>query len=261
MSVLEDAIGGIIKPLAEEITKLQVNGMIDELNPDFMEGVDLEAKKQELIEKYEDSMVEALGPGIKALVSKAKLLAMGTKDFVTRLLSIPMAIISATPTGPGVSINLILPLIKQLQGEARNLAQVYDELDSALESLRVKELSETNAAINAAYTTIKIEMGVAATLCAAVGVPCGDEQNVEEPEVNSPMSAEAKDCDNYSPDSSHTNTSTYPKNPEYCTRFEGIMSLSDFKENKTLGKTAQQQYDEWLLENRKCSSCKNFKKR
>lgn len=260
MSVLEDAIGGIIKPLAEEITKLQVDGLLDELSPEFMDGVDLEAKRQELIEKAGDSMTKALEPGIKTLVSKAKLLATGTKDLVTRILSIPMAIISATPTGPGISINLILPLVKQLQGEARNLAQVYDELDSSLESLRIKELSETNKAIGGAYTTIKIEMGVASALCAAVGVPCGENQEVEEPEVNSPMSAEAKDCKNYTPDSGHTNTNTYPKSPEYCTNFEGIMSLNDFKDNKALGKTAQQQYNEWLLENRKCACCKNFKK-
>ena len=53
-------------------------------------------------------------------------------------------------------------------------------------------------------------------------------------------------------------TETYPKSPEYCLGFDPVMSLEDFKDTEE--KTAQEQYDEWLLENRKCSCCKNYKK-
>ena len=246
---MEDLLNAIIEPLSGILTQRNLPKKIDLLE---------ESAKKEMIEKITSGYAAGLEGNIKDLASKLRLLIEGSADFTTRLLSVPMAIMSVTPVGPGVSPNLILPLIMELRGEAKNLAAIYDEAETALDAVVPDDTG--NQTIDNSKKGIKTLMKSAAVLCALVGVKCGKEEAKDTSAYEkSPMSTEAKDCEKYTPDSSHTNTSTYPANPEYCTRFEGMMSLDDFVTDD-IG-TKEDKYNDWLQKNRKCSSCKNFKKR
>ena len=199
--MIDEILKGLAKPLAEGLSRIQAKKMISELSPEFSEGLDLEAKQQEFIDSAKGSMETALGPGIKDLTSKLVLLTTGAIDFATRLATVPLAIISVTPSGPGVSVNLILPLIKELQGEARNLSKTYDETKSTVEALKIPELAEENGAINTIYKAIQAELVTVKTMILLVGVKCdGDEGGDTSAYEKSPIEPEpysADDCVNF----------------------------------------------------------------
>ena len=259
------AIESILAPLGEELTnefsKIQVGKIFDGLSSEDIEDMGgweaIEEKKSELAEKMKSGMGSSMATSISKLASKLVLLTTGAVDFATRLLSIPLAIIGMGTTGPTISVNLILPLLKQLQGEARNLSSVYDDVDSSRKALQLEELGESNGVIKGVNDAIEAELKLVKYMVLLVGVRCGGE-DAEEPEVNSPMSVDASECTNYRTDEEHMDTETYPKSAEYCLGFDPVMTVDSFKDNEE--KTAQEQYDEWLQENRKCSCCKNYKK-
>ena len=134
------------------------------------------------VSEIEKKMKETLGgdknflKGLKNLGSKISLLIDSTIDFGTMLASIPMAIIGMGTTGPTISVNLILPLLKQLQGQAKNMSSIYDEVESSLEGFQIPELAEKNETIRYGYETIQGFMDVVSTACALVGVSCGDKE-------------------------------------------------------------------------------------
>lgn len=261
MSAIESMLEPLTGALTKEFTKIQAEKIFEDLSPEDIEDMGgleaLEEEKEKLAEQMSDGMGSSIATSVAKLASKLTLLTTGAIGFATRLASIPIAIIGMGTTGPTISINLILPLLQQLQGEARNLSSVYDDVESSRKALQLEELGESNNAIEGVNTAIELELKLVKTMVMLVGVSCGGEEATE-PEVNSPMKVDASECSNYRTDSDHMDTETYPKSPEYCLNFEPIMSLEDFKDNET--QTAQEQYDEWLQENRKCSCCKKYKK-
>lgn len=280
--IIKSALEKTILPaLANVFAEVNIDSYLKEIDPEDLKNINRES----LISDSKKALEGSLGPGIKRLISKLILLYSGTFDFAMRLASIPLAIIGMGTTGPTISINLILPLLKQIQGEARNLSQVYDEVDSSLEALQIKEMAESNDIINGAYeAAIKPAMLAASIACSIVGVKCGD-QEAQEPEVESPMPVDATVCKEYRTDPEHANTDEFPKDALWCLNFEHIMkkTIDDFqddedgtaadkyeawrKENDRVledftgseTQTAEEEYMDWLREHRVCKNCKNFK--
>lgn len=217
--------------------------------------------------------------GLKGLGNKITLLLESTVDFATRLATVPLAIIGAGTTGPTISVNLILPLIKQLQGEGRNLAQIYEDVTMGLESFQIDKLAAGNTVIGGIYTAITAVLSTAAIAISIVGIKCGNQEAQDTSEYEkSPLSVDATTCKEYSTTQEYA---SQPKEGWMCTKFKHIQekTLEDFggdsekyeewrKENaKTVDDfqdspekgTKEAQYLEWLKENHLCKYCKNFK--
>ena len=290
MSAIEKLLEPLAGELSDAFVKVQVNKVFEGLSDADIEeiGADkIQAKREELTKTMGTGMTKSMVSSTKKLASKLVLLTEGAIDFAIRLATIPLAIIGMGTTGPTISINLILPLIKQLQGEARNLSSVYDDVKSSLEALQMEDLSESNAIIGGIYTTIQAEMKIVKTMVLLVGVRCDGEEGDDISEYEeSPMPVDATVCKEYRTDEEHANTEEYPKDAIWCTRFEHIMgkTINDFqddeygtaadkyeewrKENAKVledftgseTETAEEQYMAWLKENHVCKNCKNFKR-
>jgi hypothetical protein len=271
--------------ISKELAKIQAEnfvGEIEGLDPEKIEEK-ISQCTEELTEIYKDSLAD----GLDTMQGDLELLYNGSIDFVTRLASVPLAIIGMGTTGPTISINLILPLIKQLQGEARNLANVYKKVESSIKGFEIDKLAEKNETIGTIYGLLTAALSAIAILVSLVGVKCGKEKAKDTSEYEkSPMPVDAKDCDNYRADEEHP-IQEFPPDPIWCTRFEHVMTktledfqddesgtaaekyeawrkdnakvLEDFQDDPKLG-TAEEQYLSWLRENRACKNCKNYKK-
>lgn len=235
----------------------------------------------EIIENFKESIGGSTSfiNGLKGLGNKITLLLESTVDFATRLATVPLAIIGAGTTGPTISVNLILPLIKQLQGEGRNLAQIYEDVTMGLESFQIDKLAAGNTVIGGIYTAITAILSTAAIAISIVGIKCGNQeaQDISEYE-KSPIPVDATTCKEYSTTQEYA---SQPREGWMCTKFKHIQekTLEDFggdsekyeewrKENaKTVDDfqdspekgTKESQYLEWLKENHLCKYCKNFK--
>ena len=278
-AIIETALEQLKPILAEAYADAALGNKLVELQE---KGIDTSEIKAQFQNSFSNS--KSFIKGLKGLGDKISLLFEATVDFATRLATIPLAIIGMGTTGPTISINLILPLIKQLQGEGRNLAQIYEEVETGLDSFQIPSLAENNSTINGIYATLTGILSVAAGLVALVGIKCGDQEAKDTSEYEkSPMPVDATVCTNYLPVQEHQED---PKESTWCTRFEDIMGKTpdDFeddedgtkeekyeawrKENaKTLEdfedteeETKEEQYIAWLREHRVCRNCKNFKK-
>ena len=278
-AIIETALEQLKPILAEAYADAALGNKLVELQE---KGIDTSEIKAQFQNSFSNS--KSFIKGLKGLGDKISLLFEATVDFATRLATIPLAIIGMGTTGPTISINLILPLIKQLQGEGRNLAQIYEEVETGLDSFQIPSLAENNSTINGIYATLTGILSVAAGLVALVGIKCGDQEAKDTSEYEkSPMPVDATVCTNYLPVQEHQED---PKESTWCTKFEDIMGKTpdDFeddedgtqeekyeawrKENaKTLEdfedteeETKEEQYIAWLREHRVCRNCKNFKK-
>ncbi len=278
-AIIETALEQLKPILAEEYTNAALGNKLVELQE---KGIDTSEIKAQFQNSFSNS--KSFIKGLKGLGDKISLLFEATVDFATRLATIPLAIIGMGTTGPTISINLILPLIKQLQGEGRNLAQIYEEVETGLDSFQIPSLAENNSTINGIYATLTGILSVAAGLVALVGIKCGDQEAKDTSEYEkSPMPVDATVCTNYLPSQEHQED---PKESAWCTRFEDIMgkTLDDFEDDengtkeekyeawrkdnaKTLEdfedteeETREEQYIAWLREHKVCRNCKNFKK-
>jgi len=261
---LMEAIGNIASPKLEDLEKLKESGVIseEELN-------EIIKTKEEQIKTAVDGAIRKLNE----LGSAYSLLAIGTVSLVTRIAGSVAGIISITPVGPGISPNLLLPLLQQLKGEGDNLSKVFDEVNTKLEEtkpfldyLKNPETGEENPAVSAIITTITGTLATTKIACLAVGSPC-DGEDAEMPNPDTPQAEEykASDCENYEADDEHTGTNPetqepWPEERKYCKKFEALItkSIDDFQD--TPEKTAQEQYDEWLA-GTTCNDCKFFKKK
>ncbi len=268
--------------ISKELAKVQAENFVGE-----MEGLDpeeIEEKINECASELTEVYKESLADGLDTMQGDLELLYDGSIDFVTRLATVPLAIIGMGTTGPTISVNLILPLIKQLQGEARNLANVYKKVESSIKGFEIDKLAEKNEAIGTIYGLLTAALSAIAILVSLVGVKCGKEKAKDTSEYEkSPMPVDATVCTNYLPSQEHQED---PKESTWCTRFDDIMSktLDDFQDDedgtkeekyeawrkdnaKTLEdfedteeETREEQYLAWLREHRVCRNCKNFKK-
>ncbi len=263
--------------ISKELATIQAENFVGE-----MEGLDPEEMKEkisqcteELTEIYKDSLAD----GLNTMQGDLELLYDGSIDFTTRLATVPLAIIGMGTTGPTISVNLILPLIKQLQGEARNLSNVYKKVESSIKGFEIDKLAEKNETIRTIYGLLTAALSAIAILVSLVGVKCGNEKAKDTSEYEkSPLSVDATTCKEYSTTQEYA---SQPREGWMCTKFKHIQekTLEDFggdsekyeewrKENaKTIDDfqdspekgTKEAQYLGWLKENHLCKYCKNFK--
>lgn len=278
-AIVETALEQLKPILAEAYADAALGNKLVELQE---KGIDTSEIKAQFQTSFSNS--KSFIKGLKGLGDKISLLFEATVDFATRLATIPLAIIGMGTTGPTISINLILPLIKQLQGEGRNLAQIYEEVETGLDSFQIPSLAENNSTINGIYTTLTGILSVAAGLVALVGIKCGNQEAKDTSEYEkSPMPVDATVCTNYLPAQEYQEE---PRESTWCTRFEDIMGKTpdDFEDDESGAKeekyeawrkenaktledfedseeeTKEEQYIAWLREHRVCRNCKNFKK-
>lgn len=183
----------------------------------------------------------------------AGLLTVGSAEFATRIALVPPAIISATPMGPGVSAQLVPPLIKSLKGEGDNLSKVYDDCSSKMDKLGLNDVLSESSSRSASKFGIDISpistilsvvggaMSLAKPLILMVGSSVGGESGTP-PEVEPPISIEynAEDCSNFIYITPPIDPETPGDiSPENCNKFTPMTEGSE----------------------RKCDNCKFFSKK
>lgn len=277
-------VNGLMQPILNKLLEIITKPIIDTMNNTFGEaikkieelkekGVELKEnanieKLKEQQQKAKEELIKKTQARLKKFGSAMSLLIDGVKSLSIRLATIPAAIISATPVGPGVSPNLVLPLLQQLKGEGDNLSKVYDDAKAAWDELGLEDmdLGEENGYVAEVLATITTAFGIAKTACMLVGSGVDGIEAVM-PEIEIPIDIpeyKASDCANYASSGSESE-----KECKYCTKFSPTSpdkSIYDFQD--TPEKTAQEQYDEWfsawIEENRDsftCNDCKFFKKK
>lgn len=98
---------------------------------------------------------------ISELGTSCGLLTTSTATFASRIAMIPPAIISATPLGPGVSANMIAPMLQQLKSDGDNLSKVYDTCNSKISKLGLKTLARNIPIVSSIMTVVDTAMGIA----------------------------------------------------------------------------------------------------
>ena len=277
-------VNGLIQPILDKLLEIITKPIIDIMDKTFGDaikkieelkekGVELKEnanieKLKEQQQKAKEELIKKTQARLKKFGSAMSLLIDGVKSLSVRLATIPAAIISATPVGPGVSPNLVLPLLQQLKGEGDNLSKVYDDAKAAWDELGLEDMDlgeEEKGYVAGVLATITAAFGIAKTACMLVGSGV-DGIEAALPEIEIPIDIpeyKASDCANYISSGSEPE-----KECKYCTKFSPTSpdkSIYDFQD--TPEKTAQEQYDEWyeawVEENRDsftCNDCKFFKK-
>lgn len=199
--------------------------------------------------------LEEIKSDLKDLGTSCGLLVVGTAGFLTRVASVAPAIISVTPLGPGVSPQLILPMIKDLKAEGDNLSKVYDDCDSKMSKLGLEDIEGTMSRvkgknkslinlepITGVISIVKSAMNTAKPLILAVGANVGGEEG-SLPEVEPPITIEyyATDCVNFS--------YIFPPN------------IETGEDDISAGNCSK--FEPWSEDNteRKCNNCKHYKKK
>ena len=258
IDIMDKTFGDAIKKIEE----------LKEKGVELKENANIEKLKEQQ-QKAKEELIKKTQARLKKFGSAMSLLIDGVKSLSVRLATIPAAIISATPVGPGVSPNLVLPLLQQLKGEGDNLSKVYDDAKAAWDELGLEDMDlgeEEKGYVAGVLATITAAFGIAKTACMLVGSGV-DGIEATLPEIEIPIDTpeyKASDCVNYISSGSESE-----KECKYCTKFSPTSpdkSIYDFQD--TPEKTAQEQYDEWYAEwveeNRDsftCNDCKFFKKR
>ena len=179
----------------------------------------------------------------------AGMLIVATADFMVRIALVPVAIISATPMGPGVASQLIPALLKQLKAEGDNLSKIYDECDNKMSKLGLNDIVSSRISvpidlgpINSVLSIVKGAQSTAKPFILAVGASVGDTAG-SVPDIKPPISFDysAKDCTNFS----YIVPPTIPEDegdisPENCSNFEAMNDQDS---------------------TRSCNNCKHFNKR
>lgn len=183
------------------------------------------------------------------------MLIVATADFLARIALIPVAIISATPLGPGVASQMIPTLLKQLKAEGDNLSKIYDECSNKMSKLGLEDIVKESSyksillsnsidvsPINSVLNIVKTAQSTAKPLILAVGADVGGDSGTS-PDIDPPITINyyARDCTNFSyivPPSTPEEIGDI--SPENCSRFEAIDSR-----DTTIS----------------CNNCKHFNKR
>lgn len=226
-------------PSKEEIDVLKEHGLVDE--------AEINKMKEETMEQMKDAIGETLNKFGSALT----LLIDLTGTFAKRLAQIPAAIISTTPVGPGVSLNLIPSLFQSLKGSGMELSNTYDQVKSSVKELGLEDAAkeDPSGTISVAVGMINGFLALASTACLLVGVGCGDQKEASDPEIEPPIEPdqyEAEDCVKYEPKPGYEDIERLGKKVEWCKKFEHL-SLSN---------------DEILInpDERICNNCKHYRK-
>lgn len=173
--------------------------------------------------------VQEIKHDLDDLGTSAGLLIVGTAEFLSRVAMIPPAIISTTPVGPGVSPQLMPPMIKDLKAEGDNLSKIYDNCSSIMNKLGLENLENSLSSeeridfgpVSSVVKVVKSAMSTAKPFILAVGASVGDESG-SEPEVDPPIeiSYNARDCSNFNYIVQPGEGQEGDISPSNCSRFE-----------------------------------------
>jgi hypothetical protein len=143
--------------------------------------------------------IEGLKSDLSDYGSSLGLLTVGTAQFSARIAMIPPAIISATPVGPGVSTNLITPMLQDLKAEGDQLSKVYDDSESKRKKLRLDSLSYIPL-VGSIISIANPILSSSKPLILMVGSSVGEDSG-SIPDVTPPITIEndPKDCLLFSP--------------------------------------------------------------
>lgn len=211
-----------------------------------------EAAIKDAASRGKQAMEEIMGD-LSDLGIYSGMLIVATADFLVRIALVPVAIISATPLGPGIASQMIPTLLKQLKAEGDNLSKIYDECSNKMSKLGLEDIVESSSKtrasvpidispINSVLSIVKGAQSTAKPLILAVGASVGGDTGTT-PDVEPPITIDysAKDCTNFS----YIVPPSIPEeegdiSPENCSRFE---AMSD--QDSTVS----------------CNNCKHFNKR
>lgn len=216
---MENLLSSLTDKATEAIVKKQYEDSLPEFEDESDKIKDLEAKKEykEAFDKAKEDMKkrgedmlndanEAVGAYIRQLKSDFNdlgtslgHLSIGTAMFAARIAMVPPAIISATPMGPGVSAQLVPPLLQQLKAEGDNLSKVYDDCNSKINKLGLRALASMVPIAGSVLSVADTIFGVAVPLITMVGSSvAGAAGSI--PDIKPPISISynPKDCTNFS---------------------------------------------------------------
>lgn len=279
---MDNPLSGLIDKASESLLQMKISSSLPELPDSEEEGEKLKEEldwdnlseeekkeKEKLVNNLKDSISDAANKQVDAIKNAAAnninalneikadlkdlgisagLLTVGTLDFAARIALVPMAIISTTPMGPGVSTNLISPLLKSLKGEGDNLSKVYDECSNKMTKLGLDNLSSVKVRsifpidlgpLTSVVGIVTAAQSTAKPLILMVGSSVAGETG-SLPDVKPPIEVElsAKDCLSFS-----YIDETDPENID-ATNCSNFLSMSGNPD-----------------EEKKCTNCKNYKKK
>ena len=204
-----------IKELTDKIKDVILTPVIGQINKKYEDaikgverakklGVDLgEEVSKEKLESGQQEAIEEITKvydrSLKKFGSAMTLLVDGTVSLVSRIAGSAAGIISTTPVVPGVSPNLLMPLLQQLKGEGDNLSKVFDDAKVAWDELGIDKLPESSA-ITSIKTAINGMFSTAKGFIMAVGSNCDGEESGGLPTPSIPIEVpelDPKECDNY----------------------------------------------------------------
>ena len=229
----------VVKPILDQVTE-KYRTAIERVEDIKSKGIDLgeEVSKEKLQSKLNDAtkeITEAYDRSLKKFGSAMSLLADGTVSLISRIAGSAAGIISTTPVGPGVSPNLLMPLLQQLKGEGDNLSKVFDDAKVAWDELGIDKLPGSSA-IDAIKSGVNTIFTTAKSIIMAVGSNCDGESSSGIPTPSIPIEVPELD-------------------PNDCKNYSGSQSEG---ERTAAGCSA---YEEMIAgKERSCNNCKKFKK-
>lgn len=228
--------------LSEE-EKEKKKPLIDNLKSSIKDAVNKQKESIKNAAKDNISGMNEIKADLNNLGTSAGLLTVGSAEFAMRAGMVPVAIISTTPVGPGVSTNMITPMMKDLKGEGDNLSKVYDDCENGMNKLGIQEIVNSGESVpgvdlspvSSVYSIVTGAMSTAKPMILAVGSDVGGEiGNI--PDIKPPIDVElsAQDCSQFSPKLPNDGIS-----PSNCRSYSPMGEGLDIK----------------------CSNCKNYQKR
>lgn len=256
----------LLSSLTDKVTEAIVKKQYEDALPEFEDESDMiedeECKKEykEAFDKAKEDMKkrgedmlneanEAAGAYIRQLRSDFNdlgtslgYLSIGTAMFSARIAMVPPAIISATPMGPGVSAQLVPPLLQQLKAEGDNLSRVYDDCNSKINKLGLRAIASAVPIVGSVLSIADTVFGVAIPLITMVGSSvAGASGNI--PNIEPPI--------------------TISYDPKKCTNFSYIVPPSDPELEGDISATNCSKFTPMTDQDTKisCNNCKYFNKR
>lgn len=257
---------GSKKQISDDIKNKQAEAR-DKVTTAINAGKDKAVAAINNVEEQCKQALEEVKADLSDLGTAAGLLLTGTAEFLSRIAMVPPAIISATPMGPGVSANLVPPMLKDLMAEGNQLSKQYDDCTSKMSKLGLERLSSigrsraasdllSNPDLKADFSVISqvtpiitSAMSTAMPFILAVGASVGGSSG-SEPEVEAPISIDYKatDCSNFA----YINAPSTPDDPGDISVGNCLNFLAMIEKENEDGTDATE---------KSCNNCKNYLKR
>lgn len=230
--------------------------------------------------------IEEVKSDITDLGTSCGHLITSTAQFAARIAMIPPAIIVATPMGPGVSTNLIPPMLQQIKCDGDNLSKTYDRCNCLINKLGLRILMRNIPIIGSVMGVIDTAMGIAESFIPLTGSPVtiittkivesatGAIEDIAEEaldkvgqiaNIESPISFNysASGCSNFSYIVAPPDPETDPGDVSAgnCSRFETLQVeyLKDEDGNPVIDENGNLVEDPNAVYTPDCNNCKNYK--